>query len=490
MSFLFDAAASFDAFAGFWRRSGLVQQVWTTAASPPAAIERLRLARLTQLLAYARSASAFYRSRWSTLESDPPLARIPVVTRGELMSDFDRWVTDPEVRLADVARFVADPRRIGEPYLGRHAVWTSSGSTGRPGIYVHDQDALAVYDALLLTRFPRSSQAASPFAVMAAGGRFAMVAAIGGHFAGIVSWERTRRESPWIAASMRTFSVLAPLSELVAQLNAYGPAVLASYPTTLQLLARERATGRLKIAPGALWSGGETLAPAERAEIAKAFGAPVIDGYGASECLQIAFDCGCGSLHLNSDWVILEAVDEHARTVPPGERSATCLLTNLANRVQPLIRYDLGDSVTYRAGPCPCGSPFPALEVDGRRDDILTLVTDCGESVSLAPLAISTVVEEEGGVHRFQVIQCGPRALKVRFETPPDVPRAQAWRRIARALRGLLDRHGLEGVSVRESTTPPHADPVSGKLREVLGMRVTRHRAAPPKETPHDARNH
>ncbi|HWS74115.1 MAG TPA: AMP-binding protein, partial [Quisquiliibacterium sp.] len=382
------------------------------------------------------------------------------------------WVTDPRIRLDEVRRFIADPARIGEPYLDRYSIWTSSGSTGRPGIFVQDDDALAVYDALLTARFPSAGGTPSPFATLATGGRFAMVAAIGGHFAGVVSWERLRRQHPLMALATRTFSVLAPLADLVAELEAWRPTVIASYPTTLLLLAGERRAGRLTVSPRALWSGGETLAAAERAEIAAAFGCPVVDGYGASECMQIAFDCGCGALHLNSDWVILEPVDEHGNPVPPGRASATVLLTNLANRVQPLLRYDLGDSVVMLDEPCACGSPFPALRVSGRRDDILRLEGDDGRIVRLAPLAVATVVEEGGCVHRFQVQQTGPCSLAVRFETPAGDTRAAAMARIVSSLRAYLAHQGLPGVAIVEDPEPPRPDPVSGKLREVLGLQT------------------
>lgn len=55
--------------------------------------------------------------------------------------------------------------------------------------------------------------------------------------------------------------------------------------------------------------------------------------------------CRRGRLHVNSDWFILEPIDAAGRPTPPGERSDSVLVTNLANRVQPVIRYDLGDSV-------------------------------------------------------------------------------------------------------------------------------------------------
>lgn len=464
----------FRAFTDLWRWSARLQEAWATARLDPASIQRLQAQRLAGLLAHARRHSGYYRERLAHLpEGVPALSSLPIQTKTELMAHFDCWVTDPAIRLDEVRSFVADPSRIGEPYLGRYAVWTSSGSTGRPGVYVQDDEALAVYDALLSARFPSADAVPSPFSTLATGGRFAMVAALEGHFAGVVSWERLRRRYPLMALSTRSFSVLAPLRTLVAELEAWRPSVIASYPTTLLLLAAERRAGRLRLRPRALWSGGETLADVERAEISEAFDCPVIDGYGASECMQIAFDCGCGALHLNSDWAILEPVDEHGRPVPPGQPSATALLTNLANRVQPLLRYDLGDSITQLAEPCACGSPFPALRVSGRRDDILKLTGRDGRERQLIPLAVATVVEEDGGARRFQVIQTGQRRLSVRFETPEGVARATALARIVEALSGYLAREGLDGIEIVEDPDPPRADPVSGKLRQVLGLRAS-----------------
>ena len=54
----------------------------------------------------------------------------------------------------------------------------------------------------------------------------------------------------------------------------------------------------------------------------------------------MAYDCGQGWLHVNSDWVILEPVEADYSPTPPGQASHTVLLTNLANRIQPIIRYD------------------------------------------------------------------------------------------------------------------------------------------------------
>src|SRR5581483_5401678 len=230
--------------------------------------------------------------------------------------------------------------------------------------------ALAVYEALQLIRFRRLQSPALLATALLANDRYAFVGATGGHFAGNASVERLRVLYPWLAHRVRTFSILEDISKLARQLDHYQPTLLATYPTAANLLADEQQRGRLAIRPREVWTGGEGLSEAQRLHIAQTFGCTVHDDYGSSEFLSIAWDCGQGALHLNSDWVALEAVDDCYRPVPPGVASHSVLLTNLANQVQPLIRYDLGDSITLLEHRCRCGSPFPAIRVEGRCDQV------------------------------------------------------------------------------------------------------------------------
>jgi hypothetical protein len=101
----------------------------------------------------------------------------------------------------------------------------------------------------------------------------------------------------------------------------------------------------------------------------------VTDNYSASEAIGMTFECRRRQLHVNADWYILEPVDEAYEPVPPGQPSHSVLVTNLANRVQPIIRYELGDSITVSPARCPCGSPLPAIRVEGRTDEILSFLT-------------------------------------------------------------------------------------------------------------------
>lgn len=60
-----------------------------------------------------------------------------------------------------------------------------------------------------------------------------------------------------------------------------------------------------------------------------------------------------GWQHVNTDWVTFEPVDSAFKRVPKREVSHTVLVSNLANRLQPVLRYDLDDSVVERTDPCP-----------------------------------------------------------------------------------------------------------------------------------------
>lgn len=443
---------------------------WSSTHAGAGEIESLRKRRLSALLAHVRKHSPLLRDMLADLPDDAPLAALPITNREHLMAEFDRWVTDPRVRLDEVRAFISDPSRAGEPYLGRYAIWTSSGTSGTPGIYVSDPDALAVYEALSSTRSACGCAGPPLWQAMAGGCRIAMVAATTGHFAGFVTWERMRRLHPWLGLTARTFSILEPIERLVEELNAWQPMLISSYPSLLALLARERRAQRLSVMPQLLMSGGETLPAAQARWLEESFGCPVRDEYGASECMNIAWSCDEGTLHLNADWVILEPVDEHGRAVPPGTPSADVLLTNLGNHVQPILRYPLGDRVTLLTGRCECGCPLPRLRVSGRHDDVLELPDRNGRPVSILPLALETLIEEHSGIGSFQIEQTGVDQLKIRIHTGLAEDRRAIWSSLEKRVMHWLDLQGVQ-ASILMDNRLPEPDPNTGKLRRVIALK-------------------
>ncbi|MBT2324195.1 phenylacetate--CoA ligase family protein [Variovorax paradoxus] len=447
-----------------WLTSCVTLDVAAASRASEAALAGRRARRLADLLRSAARGSALYRKLLAGRDPDKlRLEELPIARKPELMRQFDEWVTDPALRLDALRRFVADRTRIADPFLGRYVVWESSGSSGEPGVFAQDARAMAVYDALEFWRRP-FQRMMDPWSV---GERIAFVGATGGHFASTVSIERLRRLNPALARSLHGISFLQPADRLVAELNALAPTVIATYPSVAVLLAEERLAGRLEMAPRELWTGGEDLSTATCEFLQQALGCQVVNSYGASEFLTLAAECSSGSLHLNCDWAILESVDESGRQVPMGEAGATTLLTNLANHVQPLIRYDLGDRVTQRASACACGSHHPVIEVQGRNDDTLRLGGADTRMVRILPLAVSTVLEEDAALFDFQLEQQGPCDLVLRTGLHGKSADA-SLRRARAALSAFLVQQGAAGVHIHCRSGEAGRRSRSGKVQRVV----------------------
>lgn len=100
------------------------------------------------------------------------------------MASFDDWVCDPRLTLAGVEAFVAGPEPAGTPYLGEYFVCSTSGTTGNPGIFVHDRDACRVYHAMSYPLDLAWLSGRQWFRILSHRVRWAVVVGTGGHFAG------------------------------------------------------------------------------------------------------------------------------------------------------------------------------------------------------------------------------------------------------------------------------------------------------------------
>lgn len=152
-------------------------------------IVRRQQQRLSDLVAYARTYSPYYKQLYRHVpEPVSNISQLPAVTKAELMSQFDRWVTDPAVTRAAVEAFLSDPGNIGRDYLRRYVVCTTSGATGIPAILLHDHTALLVYNVLGYIRsLPVAFLNPQLMWALLRGrgrGRLAAVFVTGGHFLG------------------------------------------------------------------------------------------------------------------------------------------------------------------------------------------------------------------------------------------------------------------------------------------------------------------
>ncbi|MCB5237039.1 MULTISPECIES: phenylacetate--CoA ligase family protein [Bacillaceae] len=445
-----------------------VTDIWKVKRGKPEDILSRQLSRLTDLISFARSNSQYYAQKYSELpERISSIQQIPPVTKSELMDHFNDWVTDPEITIEGVKEFVSNMSLVGHLYLGRYMVSTTSGSTGVPGIFIQDKASDTIMKTLMAIRGTTKLKWSDILKVAAKGGRNAAVCSTAGHFTAFSTAERLRLRNP-SNGKIRAFSIQFPLSTLVKELNEYQPALIGGYATAMEILAEEQKAGRLHIQPVAILLGGEKLYPNVRAKLESVFQARVLDLYGGTEATAMTFECEEGQFHVNTDWIIFEPVDEFYQPVPSGKQSHSVLITNLANRIQPLIRYELTDRVTMFSEPCKCGRPFPVVQVEGRTDDILKFSTSNGQIVHILPLALKTIVEEILGVRRFQLIQTAPDKLTVRLEVDEGNLRDQVWENVREALLDYFATQGLTNLSIEKSEELPQRHLKSGKYQHVL----------------------
>lgn len=424
-------------------------------------------ARLAELVVFSRANSRYYAEHYRGVpETGSDIRELPPTEKKELMSHFDEWVTDKAVTRAGVEAFISDLSLIGQPYLNKYLVCTTSGSTGTPAILLHDRRWMVVNNGLNLARISRQWFSWRHVVQMRRGLRFGLISATHSHFYGMTMVEFQRRH-PRRQKTNRIFSIFTPLPQLVDQLNEFQPEMLNSYPTMLTLLAKEQLAGRLNIHPFTVFSSGETLDPEAGKQMESAWGTRVYNLYVTSETGHIGFQCRRGQMHINADWLILEPVDQQDRPVPPGEPSHGVLVTNLANRIQPIIRYKMGDSVTVSPTPCSCGSLLPVIRIEGRRDEILTVATADGQTRDLPPAVLRTVMDKIPGLYRWQVIQKKPTQLDVRLEVSAGEETASVWAVVQQRLHACLAEQGLSNLTANLSPERPHPNPSNGKFRKV-----------------------
>ncbi len=418
-------------------------------------------------MAFARAHSAYYRELYKDLpETVQEPSLLPVTDRKKLMARFDDWVTDREVTIEKTRAFIDKPDLIGEKFLGKYSALTTSGTSGTPGIFVWDDRAMTVTYALALGRMIRDwLRIGDIFRIVSLGGRMTMVCATGGHYAEAVAGARLRKQRG--DKAVQVLSAHAPIAEMVSKLNSFRPSILAPYASAAALLAGEQLAGRLRINPALVVLSAEGLPESGYARIAEAFKVKVHHSYAATECPFLSYSCKHNWLHFNSDWVILEPVDADYRPTAPGKQSHTVLISNLANRVQPILRYDLGDRIVQRPDSCPCGNPLPAIRVEGRTADLLTFPTERGERESIPALMFEVV--DAFGVELYQIVQSAPTTLRVRLRPAAGADPERVWQAVEGEIRRLLTDRGLAQVSVERAQEPPEQSP-GGKYRAVIPL--------------------
>jgi len=348
-------------------------------------LEDHQAAALLRLRNYAYERSPFYQ-RFHKGLMDRPLAELPVLTKAMLMENFDDLVTDRTLHLENIRRF-AKKGEVGQRFQDRYYVNATSGSSGHPGFFLFDESEWT----FVLASFARGQEWSGVRINLTRQQKMATVASISPWH---MSSQVAATVKSWWRPSLR-IPASQPISKSVEQLNAWQPEVLISYASMAGALADEQLAGRLQIHPKVVYVASEVLTSQTKQRAKEAWGDEPYNQYAATETAGIASEhLSCRHMHFYEDLVITEVVDEQYRPVPAGEYGAKILVTTLFSRTQPLIRYELNDSVRVSAEQHACALPFKVLEsVQGRVEDSLMLPALSGGEVLIRPLVINRIMD-------------------------------------------------------------------------------------------------
>jgi phenylacetate-CoA ligase len=213
--------------------------------------------RLRSLLAHAVARSRFHARRLGGVEASrfelADLARLPIMTKAEMMAAFDETLTDSRLSRQQVEETLARTGEVPIPLFDEYICQATGGSSGHRGVFVFDTEAMADFVcSLLRTPMPRAGRGDRDGLTIALVGAASAV-----HATAIAP--RLMEGSPFRFVSV---PAILPIADVIERLNALQPDALFGYASMLAGLASARRAGRLRIRPAILRS---TSLPGHRA---------------------------------------------------------------------------------------------------------------------------------------------------------------------------------------------------------------------------------
>jgi putative adenylate-forming enzyme len=436
-----------DAVAAF------VRSRWGVRMQTRRGLERRRRRAIRRLLAERMPRAGHYATRFERL------ADVPVVDKATVLADFAGFNVrgiDLDTALA-AARAAERSRDFSGVLPGGITVGLSSGTSGRPGVFLVDEAERMRWAGTVLGRLlDRRSlvQLAQPWRPPV---RIAFCLRANSTLYESVASRRL---------DFRFVDLVAPLDEVLASVAAAQPQVLVAPSSVLAELARAASRGEVAISPRLVVAVAEVLDPGDAELVERAWAVRPRRVYQATEGL-LALDCAHGRLHLNEQGVVFEPEwldDEHRRFTP--------IVTDLERRTQLVVRYRLDDvlRVPADATPCPCGDPARVIEaVEGRADEVVDAVGVDGGPVRIFPdtirRAMALAATEVAGVAEVAdaadwAIRWSPGRLEVAHGRTGDASaEADAVRQAAvrRSLGELFDAVGARHPELRFTAWAPPA---------------------------------
>lgn len=253
----------------------------------------------------------------------------------------------------------------------------------------------------------------------------------------------------------------ARLEEIVADIRRRPPRMLFGYPSSLATIADFAAKRGIRLDGLGIrvaFVTSERLYDHQRESIETVFGCPVANGYGGRDAGFIAHECPEGSLHITSEDIIVEVVDEEGRSLPPGE-TGEIVTTHLRTADFPFVRYRTGDVGRVSVETCACGRGLEVLaSIEGRSNDFVV----ARNGTRMHGASLTYIMRSLGGIRAFKIIQESRETITVQLQLDASTSEA-----IERQIReDFCRRLGPMNVSFEYPEEIPREG--SGKFRFVV----------------------
>src|SRR5690554_5180038 len=209
------------------------------------------------------------------------------------------------------------------------------------------------------------------------------------------------------------------LKYYVEDLIKYKPEYFVGFPSTILEIAKFGLANNYQYPKGvtnAIFPTAETITLEMREAIESFFHTKLYDQYASSEGAPFIFECINGNLHLELQSGVFEVLDDNNMPAQSGR----LVVTSFTTEATPLIRYDIGDSITLDDPDkvCGCGNNNPmVLEILGRID--YYIYSPENGKINLGN--ISNTLKDTKGIQSFQVIQNSLDSLEIYIITDQSV---------------------------------------------------------------------
>jgi phenylacetate-CoA ligase len=259
----------------------------------------------------------------------------------------------------------------------------------------------------------------------------------------------------------------AKLDGFIQTIRDVRPRMLFGYPSALTHIARhaqKRGVAMDDLGIKVAFVTSERLYDDQRATIGRIFGCRVANGYGGRDAGFIAHECPSGNMHITADDLVVEIVDEAGRVQPPGV-AGEIVVTHLATRDFPFVRYRTGDVGVLGTEACACGRGLPLLkEIQGRSTDFVV----AANGTVMHGLSLIYILRDLTGLKSFKVVQESRELTRVLLVTEP----AFASEQLATIVSGFKQRLGAQ-VDVQVSIVDEIPAEKSGKFRYIVSHAVS-----------------